>query len=294
MKTDISEIKDLYPFKSHYHLIKGHKYHYVDEGKGKGKVMVMVHGNPTWSFFYRNLIKEMSKNYRVIAPDHLGCGLSDKPKDFEYRLETHIENLESLIVSLKVDCITLVMHDWGGAIGMGFAVRHPHRIKSLVVMNSAAFSMDSIPWRIALGRIPWLGDFLVRKLNLFCRSAIRMAVRKKLPPDVVKGYLLPYNNYENRIGVLRFIQDIPLSVNDISYEVLLEIEHGLWMFREVPVCLLWGMKDWCFNTQFLRKWRTYYPQAEVHPLDNVGHYVLEDGCDQVVEHLRNFCQKNNI
>ncbi len=292
VKTDLSEISDIYPFKSNYHIVKGYKYHYIDEGKGAP--ILMVHGNPTWSFFYRRLIQEFSKTNRVIVPDHLGCGLSDKPQDFEYRLETHIENLESLVVSLKVDCITLVVHDWGGAIGMGFAVRHPHRIKSLVILNSGAFSMDNMPWPIAMCRVPWLGEFMVRNLNAFVRGALRFAVRNKLPANVARGFMLPYDSYDNRVAVMRFIQDIPMSVNDISYEVLLEIEHGLWMFRELPVCLIWGMKDWCFNVQFLRKWRMYYPQADVYPLDEAGHYLLEDAGDKVIDSMRLFFKKNNL
>ncbi|MDD3119307.1 MAG: alpha/beta fold hydrolase, partial [Victivallales bacterium] len=163
-----ADIDELYPFKSNYYVVKGYKYHYLDEGQGAP--MVMVHGNPTWSFFYRRLIKEFSRTHRVIVPDHLGCGLSDKPQNFEYRLETHIENLESLIVALKIDAITLVVHDWGGAIGMGFAVRHPHRIKSLIILNSGAFSMDVMPWPIWLCRLPWLGEVMVRKFNLFARG----------------------------------------------------------------------------------------------------------------------------
>lgn len=289
---DISAIRELYPFKSEYHIVKGYKYHYVDEGKGTP--MVLIHGNPTWSFFYRNLIKEFSQTHRVIAPDHLGCGLSDKPQDFEYRLENHIDNLESLLVSLKIDCITLVVHDWGGAIGMGFAVRHPHRIKSLIILNSAAFSMNYIPWRISMCRIPWLGNLMVRKFNWFVRGTIRMAVENPLPSTVAKGYLLPYNSYENRVAVMRFIQDIPMSVNDISYEVLLEIEHGLWMFREIPVGVVWGMKDWCFNTAFLRRWKSYFPQAETCTMENAGHLLLEDDYEQAAAFIQTFMKKYHL
>ena len=292
VKIDISAIRDLYPFKSKYHVIKGYKYHYVDEGKGAP--LVLVHGNPTWSFYYRNLIAEFSQTHRVIAPDHLGCGMSDKPQDFEYRLETHIENLENLLVSLKIDCITLVVHDWGGAIGMGFAVRHPHRIKSLIILNSAAFSMNTMPWRIGLCRFPWLGNLMVRKFNWFVRGAIRTAVEKPMTDTVAKGYLLPYNNYDNRVAVMRFIQDIPMSVSDISYEVLLEIEHGLWMFREIPVGIIWGMKDWCFNTQFLRRWKSYFPQAEVCTLENAGHLVLEDDYEAASAFIKVFMKKYRI
>jgi haloalkane dehalogenase len=251
----------------------------------------MLHGNPSWSFLYRNAIRELSKNHRVIAPDHLGCGLSDKPQDFKYRLETHIDNLETLIFSLKLEKITLVVHDWGGAIGMGFAVRHPHMISRLVILNSAAFSMDWLPFRIAMCRIPWLDDQLVRKMNMFVRASMYMTTVKGLPSLVKKGFKYPYQSYDDRIAVLRFIQDIPLDPDHISYEVLLEIEHGLWMFREIPVCIVWGMQDWCFTKRFLTRWKLYYPQAEVLELDNAAHYLLEDAGDEAIKFIKHFLNK---
>ncbi len=286
VKIDISEIRDIYPFEPHFFKIKDNNYHYVDEGVGNP--VVMVHGNPTWSFYYRRLISEFSKTHRVIAPDHLGCGLSDKPQDYQYRLETHIDNLENLLLTLELENITLVMHDWGGAIGMGFAIRHPQKIKSLVIMNSGAFSCDWIPWRIALCRTPWLGELLVRRFNLFSSMALFMAVKNRLPREVQKGYLFPYQNSEDRVAVLKFIEDIPMSPMHLSYEVLLQIEHGLWMFRENPVCLLWGMKDFCFTPKFLERWSRYYPQAKTYLMKNAGHYVLEDSYDKILFHMKNF------
>lgn len=283
---DISEIKDIYPFEPHFFKVKDYNYHYVDEGSGNP--VVMVHGNPTWSFFYRRLILELSKTHRVIASDHLGCGLSDKPQDFDYRLETHIDNLESLLLALDLENITLILHDWGGAIGMGFAIRHPQRIKSLVLLNSAAFSMEWIPFRIALCRAPWIGGKLIRDFNLFVKLALRMAVEKKMDEEVKKGYLLPYQTYEDRVAIASFVEDIPMSPIHRSYEVLLQIEHALWMFRENPVCLVWGMRDWCFTPRFLERWILYYPQAKIHYLNNAGHYLLEDNFDKALFHIRNF------
>ncbi|OGV50305.1 MAG: alpha/beta hydrolase [Lentisphaerae bacterium GWF2_52_8] len=289
---DISPIKDIYPFQPHYFKVRDYRMHYVDEGKGNP--VVMVHGNPTWSFFYRGLITEFSRTNRVIAPDHLGCGLSDKPQDFEYRLETHIDNLENLILSLDLEKITLIVHDWGGAIGMGFAVRHPQRIRSLIITNSAAFSMKRIPLRIDFCRIPKLGEFLIRRLNLFSLAALRMAVVNPLDEKTKKGYLLPYDSYENRIAVSRFVEDIPMHPEDPSYEVLLGAEHGLWMFREYPVALVWGMRDWCFSPAFLQRWCLYYPQAEVLPLESAGHYLLEDQPGKIIPFLRNFFEKHDL
>ncbi len=284
--TDITKIRELYPFKSNFMTINGHQYHYLNEGQGSP--VVMVHGNPTWSFFFRNLVKKLAVNHQVVVPDHMGCGLSDKPQQYLYRLETHIENLENLVTSLKLENITLIVHDWGGSIGMGFAMRHSELIKRIVIMNSAAFSFNWIPLRIALCRIPVLDDILVRKANAFVRAAQSMTTVKPMPDLVKLGYRLPYNNYANRIAILRFVQDIPMAPRDISFELLLEIEHGLWMFRDLPIAIIWGMKDWCFTPNVMKRWKIYYPEAEVHEMKHAGHYLMEDAGDEINDIIEDF------
>jgi len=281
------EIQSEYPFKSNFIKVKSYNYHYIDEGEGE-ETLLMVHGNPSWSFMYRNIISEFSKKYRVIAPDHLGCGLSDKPQDFPYRLETHIDNLESLVFALDLDKVTLVVHDWGATIAMGFAVRHPEKIARLVILNSAAFSIPWLPVRLSLLRIPWLNNKLIRNFNLYTNSTMQVSTQRNLPSIVKKGYKYPYQNYHDRIAILRFIQDIPIDPEHVSFEVLLEIEHGLWMFRETPVCIIWGMKDWCFSPRYLDRWRLFYPHAQVLQIPDAGHYVLEDECIQSMMFITNF------
>lgn len=286
---DLSDIRDIYPFQSRFHKLKEHNYHYVDEGSGPSPI-VMLHGNPTWSFIYRDLILEFRKTHRVIAPDHLGCGLSDKPQDFPYRLETHIDNLESLLLTLELKNVNLVVHDWGAPIGLGFAVRYPKLIKSLTIFNSSAFSANRLPWRIALCRLPVIGDFLIRNCNLFSLAATRMAAEKPLSSIVRKGYLLPYDSYENRVAINQFVKDIPMGPEDVSYETLLEVEHGLWLLRENPVCVIWGMKDWCFTPSFLERWLLYYPQAVTLQLPNAGHFAQEDGGEELISFMRHFLE----
>ncbi len=286
---NISEIKDLYPFKSNFFKIKNYNYHYLDEGRGEP--LVMLHGNPSWSFLFRQLIPELSRTNRVIVPDHLGCGLSDKPQNFPYRLETHIDNLEELLLSLNLENINLLVHDWGGPIGLGFAIRYPERIKRLIITNTAAFTDTRLPSRIALCRIPWLGEILIRNFNLFCRESLRMTTVKKMPLKVKQGFIMPYDSYENRIAVYNFVKDIPMIPEDPSYEVLVGIEHGLWMFRDHPVAITWGMKDWCFHEGFLKKWKSIYPHATVLPLYDAGHYLYEDEPQKITEFVRNFLAK---
>ncbi len=157
--------EDEYPFQSHFLDLEGQRYHYVDEGHGE--IVLMVHGNPTWSFAWRNLIKEFSRNYRVLAVDHIGCGFSDKPRRYPYVLEQHIKNLKQFVEALDLEGITLLAHDWGGAIGMGVAGLSPQRFSRFVLFNTAAFRSKRIPFRIAICRIPIFGAIAIRAFNAF-------------------------------------------------------------------------------------------------------------------------------
>lgn len=247
---------------------------FLDEGRGSP--IIMLHGNPTWSFYYRNLVLLLRDRYRIVVPDHLGSGLSDKPQNYPYRLANHIDNLEKLLRHLAIEHFSLVMHDWGGAIGMGLASRLAGRVDSLVVMNTAAFRSRRIPLRIRVCRIPLLGDIIVRGFNGFSRAALHMAVSKPLAPEIARGYLAPYDTWQNRIGVLRFVQDIPLSRHDASWETLVAIENSLEQFRRTPMLLLWGGKDFCFTEHFFNEWQQRFPQAESTYFERAGHYVLEE------------------
>ena len=278
--TDTQSTVAGYPFSPCSHqLPDGNTLSYLDVGQGP--VVVMLHGNPSWSFFYRNLAALLQQKYRVIAPDHLGCGLSDKPQDYAYCLENHIANLEHLLGTLRLKKLTLVVHDWGGAIGMGYAARHVEQITSLVIFNTSAFRSSKIPWRIRICRTPLLGALLIRGLNAFAGAAIHMAVAKRMPDEIASGYLLPYNSWKNRIATLRFVQDIPLSAKDPSWRTLTEIEQGLALFKQTPMLICWGGRDFCFNDHFYGEWRARFPEAQCHYFEDAGHYLLEDAFDRV-------------
>ena len=188
----------LYPFTGKTRVIGGHDLHYLDEGSGDP--IVMVHGNPTWSWYYRRLAADLRDRYRVIVPDHIGCGLSAKPDDadYPYTLARRMEDLETLLDEIGVNSkITLIVHDWGGAIGCGVASRKPERYRRIVVMNTSAFrlpegkSFPKILWPI---RHTPLGPILVRGLNLFCKETARIGCRlTRMPGPVRDGYLAPYN-----------------------------------------------------------------------------------------------------
>ncbi len=282
--------KTLYPFVSKKISIQGHNLAYLDQGQGK--VIVMLHGNPTWSFYYRNLVQLLQNNYRVIVPDHMGCGFSDKPQDYPYTLKTHVDNLESLLSELDIKRFSLVVHDWGGAIGMGMAVRNPERLESAVILNTAAFRSSKIPLRISVCRLPVLGALLVRGFNGFAKGALTMAVARKMAPEVARGYLEPYDSWANRIAILRFVQDIPLTPQDGSWQTLVEIENGLKQLKNIPMMLLWGGRDFCFTSHFFEEWRKRFPGAEYHFYPEAGHYVLEDSFAAIAPRITSFFQKN--
>ena len=285
---------NLYPFSSHSLQLDRLRYHYLDEGSGEN--LLMLHGNPTWSFYYRNLILGLKGSYRCVVPDHMGMGKSDKPQDYPYTLSRHIDNLEKLADHLELDDITLLVHDWGGAIGMGFAVRHPERIRRLVIFNTAAFLSSEIPLGLSLCRIPGFGAIAIRGFNVFARGAIRWACVKqeRMTEEVRAGYLAPYDNFANRVANLRFVQDIPMSPDSPSYYVIQHIEENLKLFREHPVQIIWGAHDFVFNDHFLKRWQEIFPQAEVHRMEDAGHYVVEDAHERILPLLYEFLQKNPI
>ena len=230
-RSEAPSWRGLYPFASHYVERGGVRQHYVDEGQGPA--VVMVHGNPTWSFYYRNVVEALRGRHRTIVPDHVGCGLSDKPQDYPYRLGQHVANLEHLLDDeLGLEKVDLIVHDWGGAIGMGYAVRHPERIGRIVVLNTAAFLMDFCPFRIRVCRWPVFGPLALRGFNAFARAATSMAVEKPLAPEVCEGLLAPYDNWANRIAILRFVQDIPLGRSHPSHETLADIQKQLHTLAE--------------------------------------------------------------
>jgi haloalkane dehalogenase len=277
----------------------GLRYHYLDEGHGEP--VVMVHGNPTWSFYYRRLVEGLSSSYRTIVPDHIGCGLSDKPDDshYDYTLESRIADLETLVAHLELDGgLTLVVHDWGGAIGLGYATRHPEQVARLVILNTAAFHLPdtkAFPWPLWVCRNTPLGAYLVRGLNLFCRGTAWIGgARRKLPRDVRNAYCAPYDSWEDRIAIHRFVQDIPLRYGDHSYDLITRIQDGLTALAGVPTLIAWGMKDFVFDHHFLAEWVHCFPDAEVHRFARAGHYVLEDEAEQIVPLVRTFLSAHPV
>ena len=274
----------------------GHNLHVIDEGHGRP--VVMLHGNPSWSFYYRNLLEELSGNHRVIVPDHIGMGRSDKPDDstYEYTLNQRVADLESTLEQLGVTSdITLVVHDWGGMIGSTFATRHPERVSRMVILNTAGFGLPKekmFPWPLWLSRNTPVSALFVRGLNGFVKGTAWIGTtRNKMSNDIKKAYLWPYDSWANRRSVHRFVQDIPLTPKDKTWPVLKQVEADLPKLAAKPMLIAFGLKDLVFDRHFLKGWTDRFPQAEVIRYEDASHYVLEDVGQELWTKIRSFLER---
>ena len=276
--------------------IRGLRLHYLDEGPRDAPPVLMLHGNPTWSFYYRNLVRALSPNFRCIVPDHIGCGLSDKPGDdqYDYRLSSRIEDISKLIEYLDLSVpLTLVVHDWGGMIGFAWAVQNPDLVSKLLIMNTAAFPIPEekrMPPALSLVRDLRLGEFLTLRFNAFSGIAARIGFKKPVSKEVRKAYKLPYDSPANRIATARFVQDIPLSNKDPGFDILLRTAEQLYLLEDKPCFIAWGEKDFVFDNTFLKRWLEYFPDAELHRYPDCGHYILEDGGPALIDTIREFIE----
>ncbi len=274
-------LQALYPFEPKRCETGNGAISYLDEGRGDEAVL-MVHGNPTWSFFYRNVVLALRGRVRCIVPDHLGCGLSDKPQDYAYTLGNHVANLGWLVDSLNLKKVHLIVHDWGGPIGLGTMLPRRDKLGKVVILNTAAFADTVIPWRIRFCRVPLVGELVVRGFNGFAGPATWMAVTKPLPADVKRGFLFPYDSWANRIATHRFVQDIPRGIGAPNDVALAKIESALPELAQHSPQIIWGGEDFCFNRHYFERWKAILPQAESHFLEHAGHYLLEDEWERVI------------
>lgn len=259
--------------------------HYVDEGDGSP--VVMVHGNPTWSFLYRHLIGHLSTRYRCVAPDHLGFGLSDKPVGWSYRPQEHAANLTALIDALDLADITLIVQDRGGPIGLSYALDHPERVRRVVIMNTWMWPVNRDPYYIGFSSFMGgpVGRFLIRRFNFFASVVVKKAYGdpSRLTDDIHRHYLAPLATPEDREGSAVFPKQI-LAASDWL--------GNLWNRRSaldsIPKLIVWGMKDIAFRPKELARWRAAFPDAEVVELADVGHFVQEEAADRLRETVDRF------
>ena len=280
-----------FPFPPRYYSGNGFAMHFVDIGSGEP--IVMLHGDPTWGYLYRHFISPLAQRYRCIVPDHMGMGKSDVPQDRSlYCLEHHIANLEGLLLHLDVHDITLLLHDWGGPVGLGFATRYPERIKRLVLMNTWAFA----PW--PGGPFPRLlelirserGEAFVLKKNGYLEPALTGTTyhTNHLTGTVMAAYHAPFPTPESRLAMLCWSRDIPVQETDGSYAEMKRIEQGLSQFSQIPILLIWGMRDPVLSPLVLQQWQRLYPQARTHELEDASHFLQEDAPSRIVQWLEVF------
>lgn len=277
---------------------------YLDEGPRDGEVIVMLHGNPSWSYYWRHLVlglrdPALGKGYRCIVPDHVGMGLSDKPDDavdasprYDYTLQSRVDDLSTLLDHLGITGpVTLAVHDWGGMIGFGWALSHAAQVRRLIITNTATFPLPTakpMPWQLSLGRDSRIGGWAIRRFNLFARGAAWLGTKRKLSTDVRRAYTTPYDGWRNAISTLRFMQDIPLREGDAAWPLVAEAGRRLHEFADRPAFIGWGLRDFVFDRHFLAGFRDALPRAQVMAFDDAGHYVLEDRHEVLVPAMREF------
>lgn len=276
----------LFPYPPRYFRVGAHRLHYVDVGEGK--TLLLLHACPMWSFSFRAVIAELSATHRVIALDQMGFGLSDKPYDYDYRIEAHVDHLEAFVKELDLKDMTLLMHGRGTTIGMGYAVRHPDNIRGFITLNSMAFSDFHLPYYLQICRVKWIGAKIVMGLSLLLHG------RANQSATVRYGYDLPFPDRKSKIAILRFIEDIPCVPEDDSAQSMFEIESALRSLHTLPGCIIWGMKDWLYTEQNLLKWQQYFPQAEVHRIARAGRYLTEDAPEEFLDLVRGFLMRYDL
>ena len=273
-----------YPFNGKYIQVDGGNMHYVDEGEGPA--VVMVHGTPTWSFLYRHMIKNLRVDYRCVAMDHIGFGMSDKPESWAYTPEAHGQNVELLLDKLAPDDITLIVHDFGGPIGLSYAIEHPEKISRIVICNTWLWSLqedDTVAKAAKIAAGP-VGKFLYTHFNFSARMLIKQGFHdtEKLTKDIHKQYIRPFDSRSKRAGTIGFAEALLGSG---------EWYDSLWSKRDrltgKPKTFLWGMEDGFLQPDMLDKWKTAFPDAAVEEIE-AGHFVQEEQPAKVNQVLREF------
>jgi pimeloyl-ACP methyl ester carboxylesterase len=272
----------LYPFAHHSLQLDKGQMHYVDEGQGE--TIVFVHGTPTWSFVWRQQIKSLSNSYRCIAPDHLGFGLSDKPVDFAYTPEAHAHNLEKFIDQLQLKNITLVVHDFGGPIGLAYALKHPENVKNIVILNTWMWSLEDEKQIMNISNFMAgsIGKFLYLRLAFSPKILLPRGyhLRRHLTKDVHSQYLKPLSSSANRLGTWRFAA--ALHDSGPYFSQLWEQRDKL---RSINKVIVWGEKDSLLPIRLLDKWTQAFPETKVIRL-TAGHFLQEEMGSSVSDAIR--------
>ena len=287
MRPDSSWVdRQAYPFRSRYVPVTAGEMHYVDEGQGD--IVLFVHGTPTWSFEYRHLIAALSKHHRCIAPDHLGFGLSARPADFAYTPEAHAAMLGEFIDRLGLDRFTLVVHDFGGPIALPLALRQQRAVTRVVALNSWAWPIDDDPEMVRAARLVGgaVGRWLYKYANIEFRLIVPSAYgdRRKLTSAILRQYSSAFADRPARGQVLHTLATALLGSRAHYHSVL----DGMTALRELPVLIVWGLKDSFFKPHYLARWQQLLPEATVVTLPGAGHWPHEEEPARVIEEIERF------
>ncbi|HEX6457965.1 MAG TPA: alpha/beta fold hydrolase [Thermoleophilaceae bacterium] len=290
MSADLAgDFGGTFPYEARYLDLDDLRIHYVDEGPRDAAPILMLHGNPTWSYMYRRPIRSLAeRGHRCIAFDHMGFGRSSKPPEpRRYILSTHVQNAIAVLDQLDLNDVTLVCHDWGGPIGLAAALERPGRVSRVVAMNTWAWELPSfLPSFLRQFRSEGLGEILALASNAVVESIPGGMVSRNHDPVMMSAYRAPHPDYWSRLGTLAFIRDIPLTENDVSAPLMGHIHESLSELN-VPLLLIWGMRDRVFVPAFLDQWQAIFPDAHKIELQ-AGHYLVEDAPDQVADAIHEF------
>jgi acyl-CoA synthetase (AMP-forming)/AMP-acid ligase II/pimeloyl-ACP methyl ester carboxylesterase len=279
----------LLPFQSRFVSVAGYRMHYIDEGAGP--VVLCLHGNPTWCFLYRNVIRELRDSFRIIAPDFLGCGLSDRTPGVRFKAVDRINQLEEFVSALGLTKFSMVMHDWGGPLGTGFMLRRLESIERIVYLNTTLTETESLPPIIKLAAMPVVGKALTRHTATFVKLTTSMGAFKRLTPDIKEGYLAPYASRRQRDAIWDFVDDIPFDTSHPTYSQMVEIAAGLPKVAKKPVKIIWGLRDPCFHREMLSKVAAHFPQADILEIADASHLVLDDAPQVAIPAIKEFLSK---
>jgi haloalkane dehalogenase len=281
-----------WPYEPHWFDTSEGRMHYIDEGPREGRPVVCVHGNPTWGYLYRNFVPPLVEaGYRVVVPDHLGFGRSDKPSDAKaYGIPLHSRRLVALLESLGLEDATVVVQDWGGVIGLSWPARRPEKVRSLFIMNTLAHRPEpdaSMPGILRFIRAPIIGEVLVKGLHAFVRALLLRSIRPERRDEQTRAaYLAPHPTYGSRTGILAFPRQIPSSPRGPVADFFDEVHRGLAAFKDRPVAFAWAKKDPAFTPRdYERSWAPDFPDAPVLWLEEAGHFLQEDAPDLIVPRL---------
>jgi len=274
-----------YPFKPRYEMINGFKMHYVDEGNGEP--IVCVHGMPTWGYLYRKFINQLSSTNRMVAPDQMGFGKSDVPQDKEYRMREHVNNLKDLLIKLDLWKITLVVQDWGGPIGFGFAVDFPDRIKRLVIMNTSVgvMSEDKTPWYAPLEERGIYNQFIMNIEGLIKNGILN---KRNITNEMIEAYTTPFPEEKYYRGALAWPKDIPVGKSHPSASDMQYVRDNLDKLSDKEKILIWGLKDPIFPERTIGWWNKIYPNIETHKIPTASHFLQEDAPEQIISIIQDF------